>query len=114
MSKNKKFSVEVSRMVIITETFEVEAKSEKAAKEKAKKAAYNHDFGSGDEPEYKVESVKEISEEEQIEKLAEDIANNWDNYRKEFTDNKKAKAKDYKDAIYEYAQDLFEISQNNN
>lgn len=51
------FEVEVSRTVTVTQTFKVKAANVKEAKEKAMEAAYNHDFGTGKEANYKVEFV---------------------------------------------------------
>lgn len=51
------FEVEVSRTVTATSTFKVKAKNVAEAKKKAIEAACNHDFGSGDNPEYEVEHV---------------------------------------------------------
>lgn len=43
---------------------------------------------------------------EGIANTIKDIKDNWDNYRKEFTDDENAKHEDYEEAIIEYAEKL--------
>ena len=42
----------------------------------------------------------------EVELNIKDIKDNWDNYRKEFTDDENAKHEDYEEAIIEYAEKL--------
>jgi hypothetical protein len=57
MPKEKKYQVTVTRVSYSQHTFTVSATSKKSAEEAAFERACNHDFGTGYDAEYVIESV---------------------------------------------------------